>query len=207
MTEKDRWNAWNESSGPRYPHEKVVQFIFRLFPDRSVREDVQVLDLGCGSGIHTVFLASEGFVVSACDISAVGVSNTQRHIAASGFEASVSVGSVDRIAWPDSQFDALICVSVLDCAGPALLAPAFNEMARVLKPGGRAIALFASDVDFRLLDGNPLSLYGFNEVEVATAVATLGPDYEVYLDRYITTYENRRIQQNDHLVTVIRKGP
>lgn len=207
MTEQGRWNTWNQSGGPRYPHEKVVQFMFRRFPDRNARNCVQVLDLGCGSGVHTVFLALEGFAVSGCDISTVGVSNTQKRLAENGLEAPVSVGSVEKIAWPDSQFDALICIHVLECAGPALLAPAFKEMARVLKPGGRAMALFASDADFRLLEGNPLGLYGFDDAEVAAAVAPLRSDCEIWMDRYITTYENRRIQQNDHLVTLIKNRP
>lgn len=28
----DIWNEWNSSSGPKYPHEKVIQFCFRNYP-------------------------------------------------------------------------------------------------------------------------------------------------------------------------------
>jgi UDP-2,4-diacetamido-2,4,6-trideoxy-beta-L-altropyranose hydrolase len=70
-----KWDLWNQSGGPKYPNEKIIQFIFRSIPkfDRPV---TRVLDLGCGSGVHTEFLAAEEFETYACDISPVGIKNT-----------------------------------------------------------------------------------------------------------------------------------
>lgn len=200
------WDDWNRSGGPRYPKEKVIQFMLRRFPDRAARAGVHVLDLGCGSGVHTLFLAREGFEVHGSDISSVGVANTRALLDDAGCTATLSVGSVDAIACPDNQFDALICVGVLECAGPDLLAPAMAEIVRVLKPGAPALLVFASDLDFRLKDGNVLGLHGFSDAEVRHAAhGVAGQLSTFWMDRYITTYENQRIQQNEHLVTLIKR--
>jgi len=69
------WDKWNKIPGSKYPHEKVVQFCFRNFPLEK-RSKTKVLDLGCGRGVHTEFLALEGFQVSACDFSVTAVACT-----------------------------------------------------------------------------------------------------------------------------------
>ncbi len=204
MGELSRWDDWNHGGGPRYPKEKVVQFLFRRFPDRAARAGLRVLDLGCGSGVHMVFLAREGFDAHGTDISPVGVENTRARLDAAGCAGEVTVGSVERIDHPDNHFDALICIGVLECAGPSLLAPALAEMVRVLKPGAPALALFASDVDFRLADGNVLGLHGFTDSEVDAALEPVRNAAQIWMDRHITTYEGQRIQQNEHLLTLIK---
>ncbi len=54
----DIWNEWNNSGGPKYPHEKVIQFVFRNYPlpiSENEGRRIDVLDLGCGNGVHTHF--------------------------------------------------------------------------------------------------------------------------------------------------------
>jgi len=96
MSEMQRWEDWNASGGPRYPHEKVVQFFFRSFPVET-RRSLLALDLGCGSGVHTVFLARDGVRVLAVDVSETGVANTQQRLRESGLEADVRVGTIDTV--------------------------------------------------------------------------------------------------------------
>lgn len=206
MSDPFRWDDWNRGGGPRYPKDKVVQFVLRRFPDRAAREGLKALDLGCGSGVHMVFLAQEGFSVCGTDISPVGVENTRARLARAGFEGMVTVGCVEQIAYPDNNFDLLICIGVLECAGAARLAPALREMLRVLKPGAPAMVLFVSDIDFRLGNGNPLGLHGFTDTEVEAALEPLHATAQIWVDRHITTYENRRIQKNEHLLTLIKRS-
>lgn len=199
------WDNWNRSGGPRYPHEKVIQFLFRRFPDTASRAGCRVLDLGCGGGVNTLFLAREGFEAHASDISPVGVENTRCRLAQAGCSATLSVGSVDTIAYPDNYFEALVSIGVLECAGFSLLRLAFSEVVRVLSPGAPAILLFASDLDFRLSGDNPLGLHGFTDAEVLDAAGGVSEQLaDFWMDRYITTYESQRLQQNEHLVTLVK---
>ena len=207
MSDAPRWNRWNEGGGPKYPHEKVVQFVFRTFP-RTGRDAIRVLDLGCGSGVHTQFLAGEGFVTFARDLSEVGVANTRARLTAAGLSADVAVGTVAAIDLPEASVDGVISVGVLDCAGAAVFGAAVAEVTRVLAPGGTALLLFASDEDFRVQGPNELGLYGFTDADVEVARRAVLPQLEYFWrDRYVTTYQDRAIQQNDHLLTLRKARP
>ncbi len=201
------WDEWNRGGGPKYPHGKVVQFLFRRYPGSGSRSSVDVLDLGCGSGVHMVLLASEGFRAHGRDISPVGVANTTQRLAAASLQpASLRVGGVDRIDTDDGSFDALFSVGVLDCAGPDVFLPALRESVRVLRPGGAAMHIFATDRDFRL-QNNTLGIHGFSDDEVRRAIALLPDDGHVTtLDRLTSTYDGGATVQDEHIVTVRRSN-
>lgn len=211
MTDTDTtglWDQWNAGGGPRYPHTKVVQFLFRRFPQRAARGGVAVLDFGCGSGVHTVFLANEGFSAHGVDISAVGVTNTRAWLDTAAGTATLAVASVERTPFADASFDALICVGVLECLGPEAFGAAIGEAVRLLKPGAPAMLLFATDEDFRITEQKVPGLRGVTQSEVEAALAPHHSHLaQVWIDRYTTTYQNRRIRQDEHLVTLIKGGP
>lgn len=198
MRHKEKWDAWNNSFGPKYPHEKLIQFIFRTF--KTDRELIRILDLGCGSGANTLFLASEKFDVCATDISDIAVDNTLGRLC--GLKAEVKTGVVSDIGFDDETFDCVVSIGVLECAGAAVFNEAFREIVRVLKPGGYAFLLFASDSDFRIVGNNQLGLHGFTDKEVASAGSLIRDSLEFFwMDRYITTHFNKSNEENNHLVT------
>lgn len=192
--------------GPKYPHDKVIQFLFRRFPERGSRNAIDVLDLGCGGGVHMQFLLQEGFRAHGRDISPVAVATTEARLAAADLSAtSLAICSADNINDNDAQFDVVLCIGVLECAGHASLAAAVREMFRVLRPGGACFALFASDLDSRIAGENKLGLHGFTDEEVAQAVSGLpSGSATVWIDRMVTTYFNRGAQQNEHLLTIMK---
>ncbi len=75
-----------------------------------------------------------------------------------------------------------------------------SNMSKVLRDGGRGLFLFASDLDFRLTLKTDLSINGYSSEEVKQIFE--GKFVEVNYDRYITTYENGKSQQNEWLITV-----
>ena len=60
------WNKYYERYGPMTPQEDMPR-VLRLFKERGVRK---VLDLGCGSGRHLVYLTEQDFEVFGIDIAA-----------------------------------------------------------------------------------------------------------------------------------------
>jgi SAM-dependent methyltransferase len=200
----DKWDEWNSHGGPRYPHEKLVQFVFRNFPPE-VRSAKRVLDLGCGSGVHAKFLGSEGFEVYGTDISKIGIEHTKALMSSNGLQGEFKDESVERIGYPSGFFDCVLSIGVLDCAGPGVFPSAIREIVRILKPGAIAMLIFASDADFRVCGPNQYGLHGFSDAEVSDARNTVEPQLEYFwMDRYVTTYQNKSIQQNDHLITIRR---
>lgn len=202
------WDEWNSSGGPKYPHEKIVQYTFRhLKPAMTTSQPFKVLDLGCGCGVHSHFLFEEGFHVSGCDISPTAIANTKALLTHSKYNCSdFVVSNVSRLPYKDSTFDALISVGVLDCAGYGSFKDAFSEIVRVLKASGMAILIFAAKGDFRLNSSPHLSLYGFTEQQLRELAEHQSPYLSYcHFDKYITTYLNKKIMQIDHLITLQKK--
>lgn len=203
MDENEKWDDWNRFKSPKYPHEKLIQFVFRAFPD--AREKVRILDLGCGTGANTVFLVQEGFNVAATDLSQLAIDKTIQRL--NGRKAEVKQGTVSHIEFGANTFDCVVSVGVLECAGLQHFSQAIAEIIRVLKPGGTAFLLFASDDDFRVAGTNELSLHGFTDEQINRVKENIVDETEFFwMDRYVTTYNNKAIQGNDHLVT-FRKRP
>jgi cyclopropane fatty-acyl-phospholipid synthase-like methyltransferase len=195
------WDQWNSGGGTNYPQEKVVQFCFRNYPARADREQARALDLGCGSGVHTAFLAIEGFRVTGTDRSAMGVENTRRRIRELGLEADLRVEGADVLDFPDSSFDLVLCIGVYDSAGPTVARRSVERLRHVMSPSARGLFLFSSDRDSSLQGENPWRFHGFTRAEVEDLFTGFA---QVWIDRYITTYEGGRIEQNEWIVTVRR---
>ena len=195
------WDEWNAEGGPRYPHEKMVQFTFRAFPPER-RVGTRALDLGCGTGVHTIFLAENGFTVMGVDISPIGVDTTRRRLVEAGLTADLAVASIDTVDLPAWSVELVICSSVFDSTGPEVARRALSSLVLAMAPGARGAFMFAAEGDFRVLGDNPYGLHGYREDEVRNLFAS--GFSEVLLDRTITTYGGGREEQRDWLVTVTR---
>lgn len=196
---RDFWDEWNAGRGPWYPHAKVIQFcLHRYSPDG--RSGIRALDLGCGSGANTWFLAREGFATIATDFSPNAVETTEERLRADGLEATLRVEPATRIDEADNSMDLVICIGVLDAIGPASAAQALAETSRILSPGGRALFIAASNRDFRLADpASRAILHGYSRPEIEQLV-TLLPGASI--DTYETTHQNGAVLQSDWMITL-----
>lgn len=201
------WDEWVRFGGPCYPHSRLGEFLFRCFPGRPSR-DIDVLDLGCAGGVHMRLLLEEGFRAHGCDISPVALDQTSALLERSGLEAhTLRLGTVDAIPHPDTMFQTVISIGVLECTSSEHLSAGLSEVWRVLAPGGSAFLMFASDRDFRVLgsDHGELRLYGFSDCEVRTAVdASWTTEDAVHIDRSVFTYRGGNSAQNEHVLTLIK---
>lgn len=97
-----------------------------------------VLECGCGSGVTAVWLAQHGAKVYTFDVSGELVGLTRRRARINGVEGRVQLGQMqfEKMDYHDNFFDLAFGNMILhhvdgDAAG--------RELARVLKPGGRAV--------------------------------------------------------------------
>lgn len=131
------------TSGDRLRTEKYYETARtsrRFYDEQLFREckGMRALEIGTGTGTYAFRLAESGADVIAFDVSDAAVSLAAEH----GRKKSVPLGlrfavmDAHRMGFPDDTFD-------LVCGGGVLhhveLGRAFAEVARVLKPGGRAI--------------------------------------------------------------------
>jgi 2-polyprenyl-3-methyl-5-hydroxy-6-metoxy-1,4-benzoquinol methylase len=94
--------------------------------------NLDILDVGCGSGANSRALAAKGHRLHGVDLSEAGI---ERYRAA-GFDGQVC--DIERgLNYPDAAFDVVFCSEVIEhMTSPEILAA---EMHRVLKPGGQLV--------------------------------------------------------------------
>lgn len=101
--------------------------------DRAVHKQPRVLDAGCGTGANLAALQQRGFRNGeGFDLSPIALEFcSQRGL------TRVCQGSIIDIPFADNSFDIVISCDVVTDAGTENEMTAFQELYRVLKPGGR----------------------------------------------------------------------
>jgi len=97
----------------------------------------QVLDLGCGTGRHTVALARLGFAVTATDVSPSGLATCAAWLASEGLTAALVRHEMETFPFPDCTFDGLVAFNVIHHTTMAGMRRTLDGVCRVLRPGGR----------------------------------------------------------------------
>jgi len=136
------WDDIYHNSGiiTSQPHEEVEKVI-SLFRHRGVK---RVLDVGCGTGRHTVLLAHRGFQVSGFDESPEGVRLASAWLAKNDLDVSLHVQSMFHdFPYQDSSFDAIICIKTLNHGHIEEIRKTIAEMARVLRRRGLVLIVVA----------------------------------------------------------------
>lgn len=100
----------------------------------------KVLDLGCGSGSNTVFLAAQGHQVTAVDFSPVGLRKAEQRAARTGVvdrcrfvEADLTAPDLPGLV--DGPFDLLIDASTLDDLATSSREVVAEHLASLARPG------------------------------------------------------------------------
>ncbi len=105
----------------------------------SVNEGESVLDMGCGSGVDTIFAAKmtgpTGKVVG-IDLIPEMLQRAKENLTLANLDnVTYQEASSDKLSFPDENFDVVISNGVFNLVPDK--AKALSEVFRVLKPGGR----------------------------------------------------------------------
>jgi SAM-dependent methyltransferase len=94
-----------------------------------------VLEIGCGTGVHARLLAAAGAHVTAVDLTPTAVELTARRLELAGLEADVREADAEALPFADGSFDFVWSWGVIHHSESTDRVIA--EIARVLRPGGR----------------------------------------------------------------------
>lgn len=105
----------------------------RLFPYGEFGPESRVLEIGCGLGTMAMLWALNGAKVTAVDLNATSVAQTQRRFELHGLAGDIRQMDAGRLEFPAGSFDYAYSWGVLHHSPD--LERSLAEMMRVLKPG------------------------------------------------------------------------
>lgn len=156
----------------------------RLIPYERL-SGARVLEIGCGLGTHTAFMAEAGARVSAIDLTSRGVELTRRRLALRGLDADVRIMDGEELEFDDKEFDLVWSWGVVQhTANPERMAA---EVHRVLKGGG----------EFRMMVYNRRSMHAVVNVVRGTLSGkpfrgfTISDMLNHYSDGYVARWYSR----------------
>lgn len=120
----------------RYPWDSVVSFVFGYAPKGLSREQVKIMEVGCGTASNLWFAAREGFSVYGIEGSESAVRYAQERFEKEGLSGDIRVGDFTVLPFEDDQFDMVIDRGALTCVNDTSMAAAVSEVLRTMKPGG-----------------------------------------------------------------------
>jgi SAM-dependent methyltransferase len=135
FAEHGRSRAWKFYDAGRDAHDRYHELVAA-----AARPGAQVLEYGCGPGERAVALARSGARVHGIDISPVAIDLARARAAGEppGAATAFSVMDAEALDLPSGSVDVVCGTSILHHLD---LTRAYAEIARVLRPGGRAVFL------------------------------------------------------------------
>jgi len=113
---------------------KDVQAVVKFFEKRNVK---RVLDLGCGTGRHLIYLAKQGFDVYGIDISKHGIEIANKWSKEENLKAHLKIGDIYRkLPYENNFFDAIVSTKTVHHGKIENIRKLIKEMERILKPHG-----------------------------------------------------------------------
>ena len=164
----------------KYPPEYVVRFVARNWYSAAERAGVKLLDLGCGPGACTWFMAREGFSVGAIDGSPTAIRTLEARLSAEGLHADARVGDYLHLPWADAAFDGVIDNVSLYTNRMVQVRAAVAEVVRVLKPGGRFLSANFTPRSWGCGLGDSVEPNGFDNIREGPLA---GKGFALFMDR------------------------
>ena len=145
-----REGRWQEVSPPLPEVAEFAEYLKALHA-------VKVLDLGCGAGRHTVFLAKAGFQVTGLDVSPTALGELNARLAkANLMNATLVRHEMLELPFIDEYFDGVVSTNVLHHGTISEIEHTLSELHRVMGRKSAGFVVTLSKKDFRFGDGKSL---------------------------------------------------
>ncbi|MCL3819930.1 class I SAM-dependent methyltransferase [Aeromicrobium wangtongii] len=122
------------------PNPQLVDRIAAMAPGRA-------LDVGCGEGADAIWLAQQGWTVTALDVSQVALDRAARHAADAGVADAITWHRVDLSAWAGEPgaYD-LVSAQFMYLPSPAL-PTLYRQLGDAVAPGGTLLLVGHHPID------------------------------------------------------------
>lgn len=102
----------------------------------------RVLDLGCGSGWLSIYLARAGFIVTGLDVASQALVLANQWAEQESLDVQFDVGDIAALEYPLGSFDAVVGNSIFEHLPYDLCKVTIARLKRIILPGGALIGCF-----------------------------------------------------------------
>lgn len=205
----------------RYPHERVIQFVFGNFPKAQAKK-FKILDHGSGAGRHVIFLAENGYQTYGADISSTGNAYARKIAKSKNFDINLSLINSNILKYNNDFFDGIISFGVLYYLNSDQLDKVIPDLYRILKKGGKMLVILRSKKDYRFKYAKSIGhgdyiIVGDTKTRVNNERGMLMHFFKeneikkkfnkfrsIAIDRMINTYGNRKMVDYDYVVELVK---
>lgn len=155
-TAHQTWDRnWTRAS-ERSRWELAEPLIESLVPLLRQRGFTRLLDVGCGIGRHSLFLAQSGFEVCGVDASEAGLAHAKDRAAEAGVNITYKQASFYELPFDNNTFDGAIAWNVLYHGDGEIAHRAIQEIHRILRPGALYVGTMLSSRNTGFGHGNEI---------------------------------------------------
>lgn len=126
------YDAWFETGLGSASHRIELRLVAALAVPKPGE---RALDVGCGTGIYTAWLAEQGLEVAGLDNDPVMLAAAREKAPA----ARLQLGDATALPFADDEFDLTLAVTLFCFLDAEQRRAAARELLRVVRPGGRAV--------------------------------------------------------------------
>jgi ubiquinone/menaquinone biosynthesis C-methylase UbiE len=160
------YNAERQIEGRRYDgFRNELKYFRRAKP---FGPGLKLLDVGCGPGLFTEFMAEHGVEGTGVDIDPSLVGAAKARLDTRGLKARFLVGRVEHLPYADDVFDICVANSILEHAQD--WESTLREVTRVLRPGGLLVFYTTNRVHPFQAEVNHFPFYPWLPARVKTVV-------------------------------------
>ncbi|MCS6791180.1 MAG: class I SAM-dependent methyltransferase [Oscillatoriaceae bacterium SKYG93] len=120
----------------RYPYDRVISFVFKYLPSKKARDQIKILEIGCGAGNNLWPLAKEGFKVYGVDASETVISIAKEQFKSYNVDGEFFIQSfVEELPFESNYFDLVIDRGALTLVSFNDAITSVQNIHRVMKSG------------------------------------------------------------------------
>lgn len=185
----------------KYPSEDLVRFVARRYYNVSNRKAVKFLDLGCGFGAASWYLAREGFAVLGIDGSKSSIVRVTKRFFEENLKGDFRVGDFIHLPYNNEYFDCVIDLTSIQHNRLPNVRRIIREVHRVLKSDGCFFQIIIGRGSWRgpFKDKGYVHFFALDEVK-----SVLGKFKNLKIERIERTENNMR-NKIIHWVVVCEK--